>query len=137
VEIPGGETRIFLQNGEPMKKSDFDRYKPSCSLEVRKLADRPREIEPDSFVVTQVQRLTEEVVERSTPPSGLMKVDREVGGKPLVVRGYHLWLGSDKQPDVMRMTCLGAFDDINRADPPSLAEVKKSLGDYAELILPI
>jgi hypothetical protein len=138
VEIPAGEARIFLQNGKPMKKSDFDRYKPSCSFEVRKLADQPREIDPDSFLVTQVQRLTEQVVQRSAPSTGFVKVDVEAGGgKPLVVHGYHLWLGSDRQPNVMRMTCLGAFDDLNRAVPPSLEDVKKTLGDYAELMLPI
>jgi hypothetical protein len=135
VEIPADETRIFLQNGVLKRKSAFDRYKPSCSLELRKLVDRPRTIEPDSFVVTQVQRLTEEVVQRDPPATGFVKVDLEQGGKPMVVHGYHLWLGSDKQPDVMRMTCLGTFDDLNRAEPPSLQDVKKSLGDYAELML--
>lgn len=135
LEIPADETRIFLQNGVPKGKSEFDRYKPSCSLELRKLVDRPRTIEPDSFVVTRVQRLTEEVVQRDPPATGFVKVDLEQGGKPMVVHGYHLWLGSDKQPDVMRMTCLGTFDDLSRAEPPSLQDVKKSLGDYAELML--
>lgn len=138
VEIPAGEARIFLQNGATMKKSEFDRYKPSCNFEVRKLADRPRNIEPDSFLVTQVQRLTEQVVDRSEPTTGFIKVGMDEGqGNPMVVRGYHLWLGSDKQPGVMRMTCLGVFDDLSRADPPSLDEVRQSLGDYAELMLPI
>ena len=138
LTVPGGETRIFLQGGQMMKKSEFDRYKPSCSFELRKLADNPRTIEPDSFITTRVQRLTQEVVQRSNTPDGLLKVGLDdSSGSPLVTQGYHLWLGSEKQPDVMRMTCRGAFDDLPRADPPSLDEVKQSLGDYAELILPI
>jgi hypothetical protein len=138
LRVPGGETRIFLQGGEAMKKSEFDRYKASCSFELRKLADTARNIEPDSFLVTEVQRLTQEVVQRKPAFSGFLKVAmQDSGGKPMVTQGYHLWLGSEKQPDVMRMTCRGAFDDLSRADPPSLEEVKQSLGDYAELIMPI
>ena len=136
VTIPAGETRIFLQRGEQLRKSDFDRYEPSCSLEVRKLSDQPQEIEPDSFVVSKVQRLTQEVVQQPLH-DGLLKVIHEGSGKPMVVHGYHLWLGSDRQPDVLRMTCRGYFDDLTRAVPPSLNDVARSLGDYAELQLAI
>jgi hypothetical protein len=137
ITVPAGETRIFLQHGKLYRKADFDRYEASCSLELRKLADQPRRIEPDSFLVSRVQRLTQEVVQTGQPRRGLLKVAWDEGGKPMVVRGYHLWLGSARQPDVMRMTCRGYFNDINRADPPSLNDVIRSLGDYAELILAI
>jgi hypothetical protein len=137
ITVPAGEVRVFLQRGELFKKSDFDRYQPSCSLELRKLADVAREIEPDSFIVTKVQRLVQEVVQSTATAPGLMKAAFDEGGKPMVVHGYHLWLGSDKQPDVMRMTCRGYFDDLSKADPPSLNDVAKSLGDYAELKLAI
>jgi hypothetical protein len=137
ITVPGGETRVFLQRGELFKKSDFDRYEPSCSLELRKLADVAREIQPDNFIVTRVQRVTQQVVQAVIASPKLMKVAFDEGGKPMVVHGYHLWLGSDRQPDVMRMTCRGYFDDISRADPPSLNDVVKSLGDYAELKLAI
>ncbi len=134
VTIPAGEVRVFLQRGELFSKADFDRYEPSCSLELRKLADVPRTIEPGEFIVSKVQRLMQQVVDNPPPASGLMKVGfNDSGGKPMVVHGYHLWLGSDTQPDVMRMTCRGFFDDITRAEPPSLNDVKQSLGDYAEL----
>ncbi len=136
IEVPGGATRIFLQRGELFRKADFDRYHPSCSLELRKLAEVARVIQPGSFTISKVQRLMQEVVRREAPAPGLMRVDYE-GGKPMVVHGYHLWLGSAEQPDVMRMTCRGYFDDLNRAEPPSLNDVFESMGDYAELILAI
>ncbi|MEJ2694158.1 MAG: hypothetical protein P8166_14235 [Candidatus Thiodiazotropha sp.] len=137
ITIPAGQVRVFLQHGEVFRKADFDRYEPSCSPELRKLADVPRRIEPDSFIVSQVQRLTQEVVQTGTRRAAPAKVEWQGSGKPMVVRGYHLWLGSAKQPDVMRMTCRGYFNDINRADPPSFNDVTRSLGDYAELILAI
>jgi hypothetical protein len=136
VTVPAGQVRVFLQRGEVFSKADFDRYEPSCSLELRKLADVPRTIEPEQFIITKVQRLMQQVVENQQPHNGLMKAAfDDSGGNPMVVHGYHLWLGSDTQPDVMRMTCRGYFDDINRAEPPSLNDVKKSLGEMAELLL--
>ena len=137
ITVPAGEVRIFLQRGELFKKSDFDRYEPSCSFELRTLADVPREIQPDTFIVTKVERIMQQVVQVEKPAPGFVKTAFDDGGKPMVVHGYHLWLGSDKQPDVMRMTCRGYFDDINRADPPSLNDVTQSLGDYADLKLAI
>lgn len=137
ITIPAGKVRVFLQHGEVFSKADFDRYEPSCSPELRKLADVDREIRPDRFLITKVERLMQEVVRRPASRAGLLKVYLENSGKPMVVHGYHLWLGSDKQPDVMRMTCRGFFNDLNRAVPPSLNDVRKALGDYAELILRI
>lgn len=138
LTVPGGETRIFLQGGEMMKKSRFDRYRPSCSFELRKLAETPRTIEPDSFIVTRIERLIQEIVQRGEPAPGLFRSGLDDDSSPpFVVRGYHLWLGSERQPDVMRMTCRGAFADMHEAYPPTLNEVKRSLGDYAELILRI
>ncbi len=137
ITVPAGETRIFLQHGELLRKSKFDRYEESCSLELRKLADTPREIRPDTFIISRVERVMQEVVRNESLPDGLMKTGLDNEGDPMVVRGYHLWLGSERQPDVMRMTCRGHFDDLSRADPPSFNDIKHSLGDYAELILAI
>jgi hypothetical protein len=54
----------------------------------------------------------------------------------MVTRGVHLWFGSDIQPDVMRMTCRGGFDDPWRAELPSIDEMRAALGAYAGLTLP-
>ena len=73
ITVPAGEVRIFLQRGELFKKSDFDRYEPSCSLELRKLADVPREIQPGTFIVTKVERIMQQVVRVETPATGFVK----------------------------------------------------------------
>jgi hypothetical protein len=54
----------------------------------------------------------------------------------MITRGVHLWFGSDTQPDVMRLTCRGGFDDPWRAQPPSIDEMRVVLGDYARIELP-
>jgi hypothetical protein len=47
--------------------------------------------------------------------------------------GYHFWLHSDNQPDVLRMTCRGVFAEPWEAEYPTLEEIAVALGDYAEL----
>jgi hypothetical protein len=54
----------------------------------------------------------------------------------MVTHSVHMWIGSDLQPNLMRLTCRGAFDDLPKADPPSIAEMQAALGNIAEIILP-
>ena len=136
LQLPGGHTRVFLQRGEVVAKQAFDRYQPSCSFEIRSLAETPRQIDPETFLITRVQRTTEEVVERDEPI--MLAAWNFVGiddGPPMVTRGVHLWISSDLQPDVMRLTCHGAFDDPPEALPPSIDEMRGALGSYASLRL--
>jgi hypothetical protein len=136
VAIEPGTTRTFLQRGMPMPLGDFDRYRANCNLEVDGLSDRVQQIEPDTFVVKKVQRLTTEVVRKPEPKPSLIPVELD-RGSPIVTHGYHLWLSSEKQPDVMRLTCRGAFDDLSRAEPPSIDEIREALGEIAQLVLAV
>jgi hypothetical protein len=54
----------------------------------------------------------------------------------LIQEGYHLWLADGPDPDVMRLTCLGMLDEMWRARPPTLDEVRAALGELATLELP-
>lgn len=138
LTVPGGQTRVFLQRGEVAAKQAFDRYVPSCNFELRKLSQDSREIAPETFFVVRVQRETAEVVRQVENPikmAGLGLVGRD-NGLPMVVHSVHLWVGSVLQPDVMRLTCRGAFDDPSEAEPPSIQQMGQALGSYASLRLP-
>ena len=139
LSVPGGRTRIFIQGGKVSSLGGVDQYRPNCNFEVRTLADQPREIKPEDFPVVRVQRVTEEVVQLELPRRvaglGLAGMDSD-SSLPMVVRGVHLWIGSDTQPDVMRMTCRGAFADAWAAEMPSIDQMNRALGDYASLQLP-
>lgn len=137
LTLPGGHTRVFLQRGEVVSKQAFDRYLPNCNFEVNTLSEQPREIRPESFIVVRVQQETSEVVQNSQPRMlASLALAMEDYSTPMVVRGLHLWIASDQQPDVRRLTCRGAFDDMPRAYPPSIDEMRRALGSYAELVLP-
>jgi hypothetical protein len=137
VMIEPGTTRTFLQWGKPMALGDFNRYRANCNFEVESLSDRVQRIEPDTFIIKKVQRLMTEVVQHTTNQSGFLMVEYGDPSSPLVTHGYHLWLSSEKQPDVMRMTCRGAFDDLSNAEPPSINDVREALGKIAELVLAV
>ncbi|MCU7891254.1 MAG: hypothetical protein KZQ78_06425 [Candidatus Thiodiazotropha sp. (ex Ustalcina ferruginea)] len=137
VMIQPGTTRTFIQQGVSMALSEFDRYVPNCNFEISNLADSSLRIEPDTFVVKKVQRVMEQVVYQQMTGRGNITVSYEDPGSSLITLGYHLWLDSARQPDVMRLTCRGAFNDRWGADPPSIREVREALGDFAELILAI
>ncbi|MCU7886050.1 MAG: hypothetical protein KZQ82_17815 [Candidatus Thiodiazotropha sp. (ex Lucinoma annulata)] len=137
VTIQPGTTRTFLQQGTSMALSEFDRYVANCNFEISNLADSPQKIETDTFVIKKVQRVMEQVVYQQILGGGNITVSYEDYGSSLITLGYHLWLDSARQPDVMRLTCRGAFNDRWGADPPSIREVREALGDFAELILAI
>ncbi|MEJ2405584.1 MAG: hypothetical protein P8171_15035 [Candidatus Thiodiazotropha sp.] len=135
LTLLGETTRIFLQDGKAMTLTAFDRYKPNCNFEVRTLKPEPQTIEPDEFIIKRVQSLMVEVVRHEVPDrGGLMRVGMDDSGSTLVTRGYHLWLESEKQPDVMRLSCRGAFDDMWNATPPSIQEIEQTLGLLARLV---
>jgi hypothetical protein len=137
LTVPPGHTRVFLQGGKANR--GFDQYAPNCDFEIRTLSDQPQVISPETFLVVKVQRLTEEVVQLDRPVQlasrGYAGLDGG-GGQPMIVQGVHLWFGSDLQPDVMRLTCRGAFDEPWDVESPSINEMRTALGDYARIVLP-
>ena len=138
VKIPPGTTRTWIQRGRAV--SGFDRYWPSCNLEVGRLdRDQAQVIEPDRFVVRRSQFLREEVAGRMRPlrvASLRVAGMDDDGGHSMIFEGWHLWLESAEQPDVRRLTCRGAFADPWRAEPPSIEQIRAALGAVATLRLP-
>ncbi|MCU7937683.1 MAG: hypothetical protein KZQ99_23015 [Candidatus Thiodiazotropha sp. (ex Dulcina madagascariensis)] len=137
MTIKPGTTRLFLQQGEPMALSEFDRYKPNCNFEVRDLSSVEQVIEPDSFSVIKVERLMTEVVRQKDVVTGLLPAGMDDQGTSMVARGIHLWFDSVRKNEVMRLTCRGAFADMWEAQPPSIEEIRAALGEYAELVVAI
>ncbi|MEW8340607.1 MAG: hypothetical protein AB2688_15905 [Candidatus Thiodiazotropha taylori] len=134
LEVSAYRTRLFLQLGETMQLEDFDRYKANCNFEVTSLTDGVQTIQPQTFTIERVQGLMVEVVDGEAEyrfiPAGL-----DDQGTPMVTQGYHFWLDSSEQPEVRRLSCRGAFDDMWAAQPPSIEEIQQSIGNLAELQL--
>jgi hypothetical protein len=143
LEIRPGTARIWLQRGQVAAGQDW--YAPSCNLEIRTLdRERSQTVAPGTFVIRRVQQM-EEWVELRRPEVqvaavgfgvGLRVGDYDDGGVMGMWRGYHLWLESEEQPDVLRMTCMGAFARVWEVRPPSLEDLRVVFGEVATVHLP-
>ncbi|WP_456404583.1 hypothetical protein [Thiolapillus sp.] len=135
LTVSPGNARVFLQQGKMLPSLAFNQYEIGCSFEVRNLSEQPQSIEADTFVVNRVQHLVEEVASwRPVVLASLTLAGAEVDTSPPdIFLGYHFWLHSEQQPDVLRMTCRGAFAEPWEAEYPTLGEIAAALGDYASL----
>jgi hypothetical protein len=143
VPIPPGRARAWFQRGRLVAGHDW--YHPACNLEVRTLdRDAVQTVQPGSFRVRRVQQMLETVGHDKRPSvDGVIAVRTRLadggdwGGGPTYVQlGYHLWLESREQPNVLRITCLGARDLAFEALPPGISDIREAFGEVATLRLP-
>lgn len=136
IDLPPGATRIYVQDGKLSTR--FNHYAPNCNIEVRAIdRNAAQTIEAGLYRVIRVQSSYEEVVQTPTPVrlAALGSFDiagMDDGGSAMIHAGYHLYLeGAD--PNVARLSCRGAFADPSDALPPSIAEIRRTLGELMTL----
>jgi hypothetical protein len=139
LNVPAGHSRVFLQFGEVVAKIKLDQYQPHCDFEVRSVSKGEETIRPDTFTVTKVMEDEEEVVGRQSPQHyASLDSDLSLGGGemlPMVSRFVRHTLYSVSQPQVMRLTCHGGFDDPWEVKTPSVSEIRRVLGAIATVTL--
>jgi hypothetical protein len=141
IEVPGGQTRIFFQRGEIIKKvSDLDLYKANCNFEINTLAESPRYIEAGVYTVTRTTRQEGEVVFFKPLHYAGLAVGGIVGrgdeGPSMIFEEVRMTLRTDKPSDVRDLTCRGVTTDPQWVEPPTLAEIREALGKHATLKVP-
>jgi hypothetical protein len=139
LPVAAGKARVFLQQDGPQSArvmaSGFDQYRPHCAFEIRSVDHQGVEIAPDTFQIVRVQRSLQQVVD-----SGSMQLAATQlalvglwGGRSAYHEGYHFMLYSERQPDVMRMSCYGVYAEPPDLAPPTLPEIRAALGQYASI----
>ncbi len=120
-------------------KVRLDRYRPHCNFEVRSVSDGTLRIEPDTFLVTEVDEDEEEVVGLPQPQryAGLELNGGRGGGINQIVYYVRHWLYAERQPEVMHLTCHGGFDLPFYARTPGIGEIRQALGQLVTLNLVI
>lgn len=138
--VPQGHARVFVQGGKVVAKVRLERYYPHCNFEVRSVSDGTLRIEPDTFLVTDVDEDEEEVVRRpQSQRYAALAVDSDSmdGGVTMIAHFVTHWLYSERQPEVVRLICHGGFDAPFYARAPSIAEIRQALGGLVTLNLVI
>ncbi len=134
--VPGGQTKVYLQRGQVVRKRNLDRFYPSCNFEVLKLRQRPTTIRPGSFSVARTVRDIDFMVQSDSPRrAALRRVDYDDGGMDMIIHVVHMRLKSAKQPNVYRLTCRSWEDFPNEAKEPNIADMREALGNKASIRL--
>lgn len=131
LDVPAGNTRIFFQRGKAISKSELDFYHTSCDLEVRELQQETQRVSSDLFVVGRLRTGIESVVTRGLLQFADSNLSLRIfgDGGPSIHRYLRVDMHSTLQPNVMRLTCRGAWADYFEARLPGEVEIKLALGD--------
>ncbi|KPJ90274.1 MAG: hypothetical protein AMJ53_14160 [Gammaproteobacteria bacterium SG8_11] len=148
LEVPPGRTRVFFQHGKLIPHRNIFQYDINCELEINKLADTVRYIEPGTYTVTRTRRQFESIIQNDTidKPILLAALDTQFTATRASVDGGE---GSTMQFEIIRLRLQGEEDSLLRelacrgalADPvnmqmPTIAEMRQALGEYVSIETP-
>ena len=135
LEIPNGDTRVYIQNGVATTMRNIDRWATYCGVAMKKIhaMDQPKQtVSPGRFEITRVIQSSDHIfyrrvyvasrIWRYDPPSS---VNFQV----------EMRLDSASQPDVRSLICVKNVNNYGRHFP-KLAEIKVALGDAITIISP-
>ncbi|WP_127471699.1 hypothetical protein [Thiomicrorhabdus aquaedulcis] len=159
IPIRANHTRHFIQFGV-LSGSGFNHYEPHCRIEINTLRETASLITPDHFKIVRVALDEERIANRRKPNSqpiymaqnnvlSVTKTDalnnqawyalRGDNERPETMDIVHLYLQSDRQPDVLRLTCSSSLSDGNPKDAPQsyrpqLLQINAILGAVGQVI---
>jgi len=129
VEIPAGKIRRYIQFGQ--LNSGFSHYDQHCRIELYALSDTKTVIQPQRFLIERVE-IDEEMIAQQ--PSSIQfaanpysAIQTDVAPMQIAFGEYqrvetmdlvYMYLKSDSQPNVYRLTCAGSLSNGNLLDAP-------------------
>lgn len=122
IQIPAGKARSYIQFGK-LSGSGFNHYDQHCRIEIKALQPSNTIIEPETFVITRVQ-IGEEQIAQRLPTGGIQlafvgtAMASDQYQRPETMDFVHLYLQSDKQPNIYRLTCAGSLSNGDMFDAP-------------------
>ena len=132
LTIPAEQVAVWLQDGRVVPADDVRMYYPHCKFELRRRLATTQTVAPDEFVVTRVSRSLLHSVHAPAVDRLLAGVGFgfNLGGNGPSVQTFatRMDLGSDRQPDVMRLTC-GQWGYPYDGQHVTVNEIRRALGD--------
>ncbi len=115
----------YIQSGLITPFNSLSLYYTFCKLELRRPAPQPRVIQAGTFKVSRIYQEAEFVGFARQQFAG-------DGSSGMVMSRTILFLQSDEQPDIFRLSCMK--QDLSfYADQPTLEEMRIALGDILTL----
>ncbi len=137
-----GSSRIYIQDGVISSRRGVDDYRPWCQFylyESKEDMKHARTIQPDQFTVVRASQNVKYVQFKPVDVAAVgigspyMFAQGEVGAQTLATT---MKLTSSKQPQVQELIC-ATSDDARRQNFVSVNKIQATLGDIAELHLPL
>jgi hypothetical protein len=148
LEVPPGRTRVFFQYGRLIPQRSIYEYDINCELEINKLADTVRYIEPGTYTVTRTRRQDESVIQNQIQdqPVQLAALDMHIadlrasaedsGGSSMQFEIIRLRLQGEENSLLRELACRGALADPAKMEMPTIAEMRQALGEYVSIKTP-
>nr|MBS0020038.1 hypothetical protein [Gammaproteobacteria bacterium] len=131
LQIPADAARISIQHGKVRPQGLVNEFYPYCELEVRQVQATAQSVKPDEFVIHQVGRRVYDVG-LSSPTVASLGLSIGLGDGPRqTFYATVLHLHSEKQPDVLKLTCESdqrSFPGIIYARHLTVREIQEALG---------
>lgn len=129
ITIPANQARALIQYGKVVTRKQVDQYAPSCEFEVLTLKDTDQVIHPDRF---RIKKLSKDIQFSSRPVMYASRILMAVGESKMVAYNTVMYLESQQQPDVYRMSCL-YWTDEPMDNHLTKNQISKALGDIFTL----
>jgi hypothetical protein len=131
--VPAYQQDVFLQKGKAYDFSTVNKWLPYCAFSLYAQAKKPKVMAPDTFVVRKVSRqLLFQLAGRPVQVAGI--TDGSDGFQSWRVNAAVMELGSERQPDVVKLTC-AAWGLPPDATYVTLAAIRGALGGVVSLHL--
>lgn len=137
VIISGDQVAIYVQDGEIMSYDVVEKYYPNCKFEIYTISEQPRTVEQDTFVIVKVQdEIESSSIQKNTQVASLDNAFMFGAMGRVEVFNYAtmLYLHSERQNDVYRMTCQH-WEEIRDGRYLSVAQMRKAMGEVFTLVI--
>lgn len=141
LTIPAEQVAVWLQDGRVVPANDANMYYPHCKLELRRRLATVQTVAPDEFVVTRVTRsLLHSVHAPATGKRWLVAAGFGINlgggdGPSIQTFATRMDLGSDRQPEVLRLTC-GQWGYPHEGRHVNIGEIRGALRTIFALRIP-
>lgn len=131
LKIPSGQVAVFLQDGIIVTAAAVRVRRPNCKFEIRTIDDKVRKVMPDEF------RIIRYFLDRNFVSSGAVMVASvgmvfaDAGGATAEVYTTEMFLHSENQPDVLRLSC-EHWEDPADGNYLTLDQIKQALGQVIQ-----
>ncbi len=133
LQIPADAARISIQHGEVRPQGLVNEFYPYCEFEVRQVQPTAQPVKPDDFVIHQVGHRVYNVG-LSSGTTASLGLSIGLGGSDGPRQTFYatvLHLRSEKQPNVLKLTCESdqrSFPGIIYARHLTVSEIQGALG---------